>query len=91
MPDSLQPQPWWVAVIGGTLFTIRWLIGFGASNAKATIESQKQDLARLNSRVDRLERREAEYLALIGELRVQNAMLREALKSAQVSLFLKPV
>ena len=79
MPDNLTPQPWWVAVLGGLLFTIRWLIGFGASSAKATIESQRQDLDRLNDRVDRLEEREKEYLALIEELRAQNAMLREAL------------
>ncbi|CDG41297.1 hypothetical protein ASAP_3252 [Asaia bogorensis] len=79
MPENLTPQPWWVAVLGGLLFTIRWLIGFGASSAKATIESQRQDLDRLNARVDRLEEREKEYLALIEELRKQNAILREAL------------
>ncbi|WP_336947504.1 hypothetical protein [Asaia sp. HN010] len=79
MPDNLTPQPWWVAVLGGLLFTIRWLIGFGASSAKATIESQRQDLDRLNARVDKLEEREKEYIVLIEELRKQNAMLREGL------------
>ena len=79
MPENLTPQPWWVAVIGGLLFTIRWLIGFGASSSKATIASQQEEIDRLNARVDRLEEREKEYLALIEELRAQNAMLREAL------------
>lgn len=79
MPENLTPQPWWVAVIGGLLFTIRWLIGFGASSAKATIESQREDLDRLNTRVDRLEEREREYLKLIEELRKQNGLLQEAL------------
>jgi len=79
MPENLTPQPWWVAVLGGLLFTVRWLIGFGASSAKATIESQKEDLNRLNARVDRLEEREKEYLALIEELRAQNGLLRKAL------------
>ena len=79
MPENLTPQPWWVAVIGGLLFTIRWLIGFGALSAKATIESQRQDIDRLNARVDRLEEREREYLELIEELRAQNVLLREAL------------
>lgn len=79
MPDNLTPQPWWVAVIGGLLFTIRWLIGFGASSAKATIESQRQDLDRLNARVDKLEEREKDYLALIEELRTQNELLRQSI------------
>ena len=79
MPENLTPQPWWVAVLGGLLFTIRWLIGFGASSAKATIESQRQDLDRLNARVDRLEEREKGYLALIEELRAQNRLLRKSL------------
>lgn len=79
MPESITPQPWWVAVIGGLLFTIRWLIGFGASSARATIESQREDLDRLNARVDRLEAREKEYIALIEELRMQNSALRELL------------
>lgn len=86
MPDNLTPQPWWVAVIGGLLFTIRWLIGFGASSAKATIESQRQDLDRLNARVDKLEEREEENLSLIEELRAQNAILREALGRAGIAL-----
>ncbi|GBQ14701.1 hypothetical protein [Swaminathania salitolerans] len=80
MPENLTPQPWWVAAVGALLFTVRWLIGFGASSAKATIESQKQDLARLNARVDKLEEREKEYLALIEELRAQNGLLRDALR-----------
>ncbi|WP_025884718.1 hypothetical protein [Asaia prunellae] len=84
MPDNLTPQPWWAALVGGMLFTIRWLIGFGASSAKATIESQRQDLDRLNARVDKLEEREKEYLALIDELRTQNAMLRKAMGRAGV-------
>jgi len=86
MPDNLTPQPWWVAVLGGLLFTIRWLIGFGASSAKATIESQRQDLDRLNDRVDRLEEREKEYLALIEELRAQNELLRETLARAGIAI-----
>ncbi|MDL2172055.1 hypothetical protein [Asaia sp. HumB] len=86
MPDNLTPQPWWVAVIGGLLFTIRWLIGFGASSAKATIESQRQDLDRLNARVDKLEEREEENLSLIEELRAQNTILREALGRAGIAL-----
>jgi len=83
MPENLTPQPWWVAVIGGLLFTIRWLIGFGASSAKATIESQRQDIDRLNARVDKLEEREREYLELIEELRAQNVLLREALSKRE--------
>lgn len=83
MSDPLQPQPWWVAVAGTLLFTVRWLIGVGASSARATIEAQKEDLARLNARVDKLEEREEDYLALIEELRRQNAMLREALERAE--------
>lgn len=90
MPDSLQPQPWWAAILGGFLFTVRWLIGFGASNAKATIESQKQDIARLNDRVDRLEQREAGYLALIDELRAQNAVLRKALGQTEIVVPVQP-
>lgn len=83
MPENLTPQPWWVAVLGGLLFTIRWLIGFGASSAKATIESQRQDIDRLNARVDKLEEREREYLELIEELRAQNVLLREALSERE--------
>ncbi|WP_336946875.1 hypothetical protein [Asaia sp. HN010] len=79
MPENLTPQPWWVAVIGGLLFTIRWLIGFGASSAKATIDSQREDLDRLNARVDRLEEAEKENLAIIQELRAENAELRKML------------
>ena len=79
MPENLTPQPWWVAVIGGLLFTIRWLIGFGASSAKATIESQRLDLDRLNARVDNLEARAKVNLELIEELRAQNVLLQEAL------------
>ena len=86
MPENLTPQPWWVAVLGGLLFTIRWLIGFGASSAKATIESQRQDLVRLNARVDKLEEREKEYLALIEELRAQNELLRETLARAGIAI-----
>lgn len=82
MPENLTPQPWWVAVIGGLLFTIRWLIGFGASSSKATIASQQEEIDRLNARVDRLEEREREYLELIEELRAQNVLLREALGRA---------
>lgn len=79
MPENLTPQPWWVAVLVGLLFTVRWLIGFGASSARATIESQRKDLDRLNARVDKLEEREREYLELIEELRAQNGLLRAAL------------
>ncbi|GBR18557.1 hypothetical protein [Asaia spathodeae] len=79
MPENLTPQPWWVAVIGGLLFTIRWLIGFGASSSKATIASQQEEIDRLNARVDRLEERERENMALIAEFRGQNGLLREAL------------
>ncbi|GBQ86787.1 hypothetical protein [Asaia krungthepensis] len=86
MPENITPQPWWVAVVGGVLFTVRWLIGFGASSAKATIESQRQDLDRLNARVDKLEEREEENLQLIEELRAQNAMLRAALGQAGLTL-----
>ncbi|GBR07270.1 hypothetical protein HW511_11980 [Asaia siamensis] len=84
MPENLQPQPWWVAVIGGVLFTVRWLIGLGASGARATIEAQKETLARLNARVDKLEQREDENLTVIQELRTQNAMLRNALCRAGI-------
>ncbi|MDR6182246.1 hypothetical protein [Asaia bogorensis] len=79
MNEAYQPQPWWAAVVGGILFTIRWLIGFGASNARSTIASQREDLARLNARVDKLEQREEENLHLIEELRQQNALLRDLL------------
>ncbi|MDL2171132.1 MULTISPECIES: hypothetical protein [Asaia] len=79
MPENLTPQPWWVAVIGGLLFTIRWLIGFGASSSKATIASQQEEIDRLNARVDNLEAREKVNLELIEELREQNGLLREAL------------
>ncbi|NVN03873.1 MULTISPECIES: hypothetical protein [Asaia] len=79
MPENLTPQPWWVAVIGGLLFTIRWLIGFGASSSKATIASQQEEIDRLNTRVDKLEAREEVNLELIEELREQNGLLREAL------------
>ncbi|NVN44984.1 hypothetical protein HW537_13910 [Asaia siamensis] len=79
MPENLTPQPWWVAVIGGLLFTIRWLIGFGASSAKATIASQQEEIDRLNARVDKLEEREKANVELIEELRVQNVLLRETL------------
>ena len=79
MPENLTPQPWWVAVIGGLLFTIRWLIGFGASSSKATIASQQEEIDRLNARVDNLEAREKVNLELIEELRVQNGLLLEAL------------
>ncbi|MDL2169694.1 MULTISPECIES: hypothetical protein [Asaia] len=79
MPENLTPQPWWVAVLGGLLFTIRWLIGFGASSAKVTIASQQEEIARLNARVDKLEAREKVNLELINELRAQNVLLREAL------------
>ncbi|ETC99073.1 hypothetical protein [Asaia sp. SF2.1] len=80
MPENLTPQPWWVAVIGGLLFTIRWLIGFGASSSKATIASQQEEIDRLNARVDNLEAREKVNLELIEELREQNGLLREALR-----------
>ncbi|GAB6854153.1 hypothetical protein [Asaia astilbis] len=86
MPENLTPQPWWVAVFGGLMFTIRWLIGLGASSAKGTIETQKQALDQLNDRVAKLEKSEAEKQALIDELRKQNAMLREALGRAGVDL-----
>jgi len=79
MNEAYQPQPWWAAVVGGILFTIRWLIGFGASNARSTIASQREDLARLNARVDKLEQREEENLYLIEELRQQNSLLRDLL------------
>ncbi|WP_222547523.1 hypothetical protein [Asaia lannensis] len=79
MSDEFQPQPWWVAVFGGALFTVRWLIGFGAAGARHTINTQKEALARLNARVDKLEQREEENLRLIEELRQQNTLLREAL------------
>lgn len=86
MPENLQPQPWWVAVLGGLLFTIRWLIGLGASGSRATIDAQKAALERLNARVDMLEKREDQNLALIGELRTQNALLRDALCRAGLDL-----
>ncbi|WP_438381828.1 hypothetical protein ABHV46_13135 [Asaia sp. BMEF1] len=79
MPENLTPQPWWAAVIGGLLFTIPWLIGFGASSSKATIASQQEEIDRLNARVDNLEAREKVNLELIEELRAQNVLLREAL------------
>ncbi|WP_025840996.1 hypothetical protein [Asaia platycodi] len=82
MPENLPPQPWWVAVIGGLLFTIRWLIGFGASSSKATIASQQEEIDQLNARVDNLEAREKVNLELIEELRAQNGPLREALHRA---------
>ena len=82
MPENLTPQPWWVAVTGGLLFTIRWLIGFGASSSKATIASQQEEIDRLNARVDNLEAREKVNLELIEELREQNGLLREALRRA---------
>ncbi|WP_336945662.1 hypothetical protein [Asaia sp. HN010] len=84
MPENMQPQPWWVAALGGVLFTIRWLVGFGASGARTTIEAQKESLLRLNARVEKLEQREDENLALIEELRTQNAMLRDALCRAGI-------
>ncbi|WP_438382022.1 hypothetical protein ABHV46_14220 [Asaia sp. BMEF1] len=84
MPENMQPQPWWVAALGGALFTVRWLVGFGASGARATIEAQKESLSRLNARVDKLEQREDENLALIEELRAQNAILRDALCCAGI-------
>ena len=74
--EAYQPQPWWAAVVGGILFTIRWLIGFGASNARTTIASQREDLVLLNARVDKLEQREEENLYRIAELRQQNSLLR---------------
>lgn len=66
-------------MIGGLLFTIRWLIGFGASSSKAIIASQQEEIDRLNARVDNLEAREKVNLELIEELREQNVLLREAL------------
>ena len=86
MNEAYQPQPWWAAVVGGILFTIRWLIGFGASNARSTIASQREDLARLNARVDKLEQREEENLHLIEELRQQNALLRDLLWRSGVAV-----
>lgn len=86
MPESLQPQPWWAAIVGGGLFTIRWLIGFGAKGASTTIKSQQEEIARLNARVNRLEQRETDSLTLIEELRAQNAMLRKALRQAGIDV-----
>lgn len=86
MSDSLQPQPWWAAVIGGVLFTIRWLVNVGASGSQTTIKSQAQDIERLNGRVSRLEQRAEQDAALIEELRSINAVLRQALIEAGVSL-----
>lgn len=79
MADDFQPQPWWVAAFGGALFTVRWLIGFGAAGARHTINSQREALVRLDARVDKLEKREEQNLRLIEELRHQNGLLREAL------------
>lgn len=86
MPDNLTPQPWWAAVFGGLLFTVRWLVGVGASSAKETIKTQKQVLERLTKRVEKLEETEAEKDKIIEELRRQNTMLREALTKSGIEI-----
>ncbi|MFW7267552.1 hypothetical protein ACMAUO_06220 [Gluconacetobacter sp. Hr-1-5] len=77
MSDPLTPQPWWAAVLGAILFTVRWLIGFGGRAAEAEIK-------RLSARVDKLEQQQATDAQMIATLRgqiaaldTQNALLRQ--------------
>lgn len=77
MSDPITPQPWWVAVFGAGLFTVRWLIGFGGRAAEAEIK-------RLSDRVDKLEQQQAADALIITALRgqiaaldTQNALLRQ--------------
>ncbi|MBB2196542.1 hypothetical protein HLH44_03530 [Gluconacetobacter sp. 1c LMG 22058] len=87
MSDPVTPQPWWVAVLGAGLMTVRWLIGFGGRAAEAEIK-------RLSDRVDKLEQQQAADAQIITALRgqiaaldTQNALLRQqiALSGAQAA------
>lgn len=77
MTDPITPQPWWAAAIGGVLFTIRWLIGFGARSSSQTIKSLIAENRRLSDRIEQLEERQRRAEQQIEELQVENDRLRK--------------
>lgn len=80
---AITPQPWWTAAaaaFGGTLFTIRWLIGFGGRAAQDQIKNLSDQIRDLKSDLDE---REDTIVALrdqVAALTVQVALLTQQLQ-----------